>query len=403
MALIKCPECGEEISDKAVKCPKCGAEFPVEKPQKVCKECGEVLGDEETVCHKCGCPIENQQEEKQTPEIKGKKPFSKKYLVFAIGMVVIIGLITGIGIKSLNKKKLIEQQNAEVQELKEYNQYVGYLNSIYSDALAGASKAEDVCVLVVNVWQDAIFDDSSDETSKYVSGTSDFNEALERVYADEDIKEKLSKVTDYEGYLEDSIGKLQSAPPELVKAYDAAVQVNTAFKALAQMAESPTGSYNSYSADEKEKVNAFMSAYSTLEAVIPSKKEVPIYEEGKQVGDTLSFLIYIDQMTNKLPETATQQLTGLHQDTATICGNTGTVLYYDINNVIYCAEWRMESCDDTSKQQLINYLTKRYGEAIKSEDQKITWSSENGKTDGLYITMTLGENDNVKITWIQGD
>ena len=169
------------------------------------------------------------------------------------------------------------------------------------------------------------------------------------------------------------------------------------------MAESPTGSYNSYSADEKEKVNAFMSAYSTLEAVIPSKKEVPIYEEGKQVGDTLSFLIYIDQMTNKLPETATQQLTGLHQDTATICGNTGTVLYYDINNVIYCAEWRMESCDDTSKQQLINYLTKRYGEAIKSEDQKITWSSENGKTDGLYITMTLGENDNVKITWIQGD
>ena len=140
MALIKCPNCGEEISDKAVKCPKCGAEFPVEKPQKVCKECGEILEDDEIVCHRCGCPVENQQEEKQTLEIKVKKSFNKKYLVFAIGMVVIIGLITGIGIKSLNKKKLIEQQNAEVQELKEYNQYVGYLNSIYSDALAGASK-----------------------------------------------------------------------------------------------------------------------------------------------------------------------------------------------------------------------------------------------------------------------
>lgn len=242
MALIKCPECGEEISDKAVKCPKCGAEFPVEKPQKVCKECGEVLGDEETVCHKCGCPIENQQEEKQTPEIKGKKPFSKKYLVVAIGIVVIIGLIAGVGVKSLNKKKVIEQQNAEVQEIKEYNQYVGYLNSVYSEALAGASEAEDVCVLVVNVWQDAIFDDSSDETSKYVSGVSDFNEALERVYADEDIKEKLSSIKDYEGYLETNFKNLQSVPSELEKAYDAAVQVNTAFKALAQMAESPTGS-----------------------------------------------------------------------------------------------------------------------------------------------------------------
>ena len=52
MALIKCPNCGEEISDKAVKCPKCGAEFPAEKPQKVCKECGEILSDDETVCHK---------------------------------------------------------------------------------------------------------------------------------------------------------------------------------------------------------------------------------------------------------------------------------------------------------------------------------------------------------------
>ena len=27
MALIKCPECGNEVSDKALSCPKCG--FPI--------------------------------------------------------------------------------------------------------------------------------------------------------------------------------------------------------------------------------------------------------------------------------------------------------------------------------------------------------------------------------------
>lgn len=27
MALIKCPNCGKEISDKAEKCPECGASF----------------------------------------------------------------------------------------------------------------------------------------------------------------------------------------------------------------------------------------------------------------------------------------------------------------------------------------------------------------------------------------
>ena len=33
MALIKCPECGEQISDKATVCPKCGTHFPTEKPK----------------------------------------------------------------------------------------------------------------------------------------------------------------------------------------------------------------------------------------------------------------------------------------------------------------------------------------------------------------------------------
>lgn len=28
MALIKCPECGREISDKAIACPNCGSPVP---------------------------------------------------------------------------------------------------------------------------------------------------------------------------------------------------------------------------------------------------------------------------------------------------------------------------------------------------------------------------------------
>ena len=31
MALILCPECGTEVSDKAEKCPKCS--YPINKPQ----------------------------------------------------------------------------------------------------------------------------------------------------------------------------------------------------------------------------------------------------------------------------------------------------------------------------------------------------------------------------------
>lgn len=50
MALIKCPECGKEISDKAKSCPNCGA--PVAK--KFCQHCGEQIDQECVVCPKCG-------------------------------------------------------------------------------------------------------------------------------------------------------------------------------------------------------------------------------------------------------------------------------------------------------------------------------------------------------------
>ena len=88
------------------------------------------MGDEETVCHKCGCPIENQQEEKQTPEIKGKKPFSKKYLVFA----------TVFGIS----KKVIKQLEMAYTEIRDNDFLASYtymnmmVNTNFADTFTSA-------------------------------------------------------------------------------------------------------------------------------------------------------------------------------------------------------------------------------------------------------------------------
>lgn len=55
MALITCPECGNQISDKAQLCPKCGA--PVELPVK-CEECGAIMSKDDIVCPNCGAPLD---------------------------------------------------------------------------------------------------------------------------------------------------------------------------------------------------------------------------------------------------------------------------------------------------------------------------------------------------------
>lgn len=56
MALINCPECGKEISDKAASCPNCGT--PIGN-KKFCKFCGEQIDKECVVCPKCGKQVEN--------------------------------------------------------------------------------------------------------------------------------------------------------------------------------------------------------------------------------------------------------------------------------------------------------------------------------------------------------
>ena len=59
MALISCPECGAQISDKARMCPKCGCPAELfQKPQLLkCEECGNEIPINASECPNCGCPV----------------------------------------------------------------------------------------------------------------------------------------------------------------------------------------------------------------------------------------------------------------------------------------------------------------------------------------------------------
>ena len=53
MALIKCSECGKEISDKAKTCPNCGNAVTT---YVKCSDCGERFVSIDLSCSNCGCP-----------------------------------------------------------------------------------------------------------------------------------------------------------------------------------------------------------------------------------------------------------------------------------------------------------------------------------------------------------
>ena len=68
MAIIKCPECGHQISDKAPICPSCGVEIAGKVIK--CPNCGEVYFKVQEMCPNCHRPTY----QAQVPPVTDPKP-----------------------------------------------------------------------------------------------------------------------------------------------------------------------------------------------------------------------------------------------------------------------------------------------------------------------------------------
>lgn len=130
MAMINCPKCGQEISDKAKKCIHCGKVLVEEvTPKKFCSECGKEVDIDAIECPYCGCPFENEKEtEKQVVETAPvekahKKNLKKVIIPIVVAVVVIaIGLIAAGMIYNVKVNKPKNTYN-EAMELLEKGKY----------------------------------------------------------------------------------------------------------------------------------------------------------------------------------------------------------------------------------------------------------------------------------------
>lgn len=94
MALMKCPECGNEVSDKAAVCPNCGVAIAPtissehEIKIEICPECGSEIDFATKICKNCGYnPV------KVAKEKSRKK---KKMITIVLCIVVVIAIIVGV-------------------------------------------------------------------------------------------------------------------------------------------------------------------------------------------------------------------------------------------------------------------------------------------------------------------
>ena len=64
--IIKCPECGHQVSDRARTCPSCGVDIAGKVTR--CPDCGEYIFKDEHECPNCHCSINASAESQDVPE-----------------------------------------------------------------------------------------------------------------------------------------------------------------------------------------------------------------------------------------------------------------------------------------------------------------------------------------------
>lgn len=223
MALINCPECDKEISDKVKNCPHCGYPLIDDTPQKV-----EVTG-------------------------VNIKDNSKRKIVIGLAVIAVLALIT-YGIITL----------INIKRAKDYSENI---NSTVVMMLANASKCESMCGIISTTWRNAIFDDYDE----YNKGYLDFNSALQNLLADSDIKTEIESIKKVDVTIAESVKSLQNPPSEFKELYNDMLELYGDYQGLVSQATNPSGSLQSYNSDVNNKISEFMKNYNKIKAKLPNK------------------------------------------------------------------------------------------------------------------------------------
>lgn len=243
MALISCPECGREISDKVTSCPHCGYPFAEEVQSQVVP----------------------QQVEVTSVKLGPKDPIAKKKILIG-GLVAIIAIMAGIGaIFATNQHKA-----ALARE-----EYIDNLRYIRTYMLSGGSVAEQMCNLTKSVWYNTIYEERDSTTDRFTMTNrkfnEDFNDSLQTLYADSDVKAVVDGLKENRETVSNYMNKLQNPPSGLETCFNTVESMYDAYWGLSGLAISPTGSLKTYSEEFRTYDSDLIRYYEKLDTQIPKE------------------------------------------------------------------------------------------------------------------------------------
>ena len=256
-----CANCGATLGDGQAFCAKCGA--PKGAPKKnVCANCGTDLQEGQEFCPKCGQKAGlavdtavNSAISQFNAGVEKKKKKSKALpIIIAVVLVACIGI--GVAVSSIMGQKKAEEA---------YDDYIANVEQFLSLSLDAGSNLEDIADTIQKYWYENIWEDKHG---------SDINDAI--LYAMIDKSDEITQAETYDSQMKSLYSKIKSVPDgisdedkdEIEELCEAVKDLYNVYTDFYSLATDPSGNYNSYSDDNNETTDEFLSCYRALENLI---------------------------------------------------------------------------------------------------------------------------------------
>ena len=261
MALITCPECNQQISDRATACPHCGYPLPVATSDMPVAD----YPATDTVPQAVAQPVTM------------AKPRKKRILLIAIICALVLACIGGVTAFAIikNQHEQAEQEALEQAKAKARTEYIENLTDFLYTSLYGGADAEKVCNLTKSVWYDTIYEKYDVETAPYTQTNgkfhNDFNVSLSKLYSSSSYQSAVSDIKENRIKVDALYKELLNPEEEFEDCFKEVEALYSAYYDLTKLAISPSGSLKTYSEDLSEYDKDFISHYDKLKLLIPEK------------------------------------------------------------------------------------------------------------------------------------
>lgn len=187
MAIIKCPECGHEISDKAPFCPSCGV--AIANHITICTKCGKVYFKSEAECPNChqSSRIANEtsnasndtlsqiqkSDESQIEEPTIQKRSHNNRTIVLAALVIVLAIIVAAGILIHSRTNADREEEAYIHAMSSSDpeELQNYLNT-FADAPEAHKDSIEAHLMILNQmdkeWTNILISDSRSAIEDFI-------------------------------------------------------------------------------------------------------------------------------------------------------------------------------------------------------------------------------------------